>query len=1302
MLLRDTSHCAQQLLSPLTRRACLDGFCAHGSLLPRLSVCAQNAMSSCSSPGYIMTYKSHQILDGMLRADAVEPYRYTTGEAAGQFACNASAGRGFCGENGIYYSKMCDNVTGMSVADPSRPCRALIAHQPSFDPAVNEQLINNLELEIGIVYAGPGAAGEILTRTRSGEKFLFYHWTPSWMVTKNNLTRVQLQQHNWREWDHPTADRPDGPITSDFIANPPMKLANAELMDLHPHLKDFLQLFTLNEKHADELLQLSGDVCDTVDSLPECAELHEDVACAWLRPHEYVWRDFIPEHAHCAIGEHVTKVGQCTNQQSDQFSADCTIGCAACLPGQYQDKSSFMPHCKGCPAGRYAQEEGQATCTLCPPGKYTDATNSSSSDSCLDCAVGMYQDLPGMSRCVRCSQGTYQAGPGKTYCDSCTVGQYQPEEQSTGCLDCPANAKACRVEMQAGVAKRVCRNQETEKDSCTCDAGYFLGASGKCEICPIGAFCCMCEEIAGCYDAELGGCDVELLRDNMRRRNSTCSGECVSGTPRPIPMYGFYRIDVSLDIVDHPVLKKKEDLVQVEAAPDHTQCCSWMKKNSTHEMWERDPEFVACNLRLPSTQLRTAVDPDYQGCTGGPSTTCTNGSKGFLCRECEPYHYLAFTGKCVHCGDEHGDGTGARVFQIFLFLLFFFIIIPMFFGLFFFSVSDKSANQFMVYPRLLIDLLVVLYLLYSSLFRYWPHELIGYTIHDGRSRIEFFNNLFMECSFQWSFQTRYFAYLFLPVIVNLSVGIHIGLVWFLKEYNDSDSIDPDEDADLLKYTSGCLNGIARSMAAKLPSTSTARGRRVAWAPPQDAEEWAAWKDHARQILLLWFCMLYVTLVNYSLTVYDCSDSNSHVTALGGSRKFMEEEASIACSLEDPRYRVLVVLCAIATVCYTLALPITLGTVFYRRKDEAMRGEITYMRRYGFLLKPYKNETYYWEIVNISRKALLSITVKLSTHNPIVCASYGMTILFIIIAHQAKMRPYKYEKHNNCAITVLSTSLLNFFSSIVFISDLPSLWQKQVLIWINVALILFCFCWAFFGALTDFYNYARFFWFTFNCEVNGKAEEEKQIMWELVDLPGLIRLVWYDILVVRNRYSHTTTRETVLGKEGDPATEEAAAKAIDEDELNLLRTQVFNGQAYTLKSAPQSQHEATKAFEEFHKHFARFAARIEASAVSPNFLRSEQQVGNDDDVAEAEFRTSNVRLSPSRSEDEDEDESDSDDSQDGAQTQSTDVADAFLVPPDFDQKKMLKRAQLMQTMYTKSTVRHLHIARVVYIVCATPC
>jgi hypothetical protein len=378
-------------------------------------------------------------------------------------------------------------------------------------------------------------------------------------------------------------------------------------------------------------------------------------------------------------------------------------------------------------------------------------------------------------------------------------------------------------------------------------------------------------------------------------------------------------------------------------------------------------------------------------------------------------------------------------------------------------------------------------------------------------------------------------------------------------------------------------------------------------------------------------------------------------------------------------------CFLATICYTLALPITLGTIFYRRKDEAMRGEMTYMRMYGFLLKPYKNNAYYWEIFNIARKAALSIIVKLNTHNPIVCASYAMAVLFIIIAHQANVRPYKYEKHNNCAITVLTTSLVNFFSSIVFISDLPSLYQKKLLIWFNVALIFISFCWAFGGAIKDMYNFARFFWFTFNCETNGRAEEEKQHMWEVVDLPGLISLVWYDLLVVRNRYSHTTTRETVLGKQNDPEAEAAAQAAIDADELNLLRTQIFNGESYILKAAPQSQHEATKAFEEFHRHFARYASRIEDKAVSPNFLNFEQQSGQ---ALADEAEHDEAELTRSRSRSSSAERTDSGDEPEPSPRDTSVSQDAFLTPPDFDQDKMVKRAELMQTMYSKRTLVYL--------------
>ena len=146
------------------------------------------------------------------------------------------------------------------------------------------------------------------------------------------------------------------------------------------------------------------------------------------------------------------------------------------------------------------------------------------------------------------------------------------------------------------------------------------------------------------------------------------------------------------------------------------------------------------------------MDPDYQGCQGGPRTECTNGSSGYLCRTCEEHHYMAFTGRCIKCGEScdsanddveceppvngvcnpsnvtaqesctysYDKGTAAQWIQSLLFCLCFVVLIPVLFLGVFFSVSDKSATQMMVYPRLLVDLLIVFYLLYTSLFRYWP------------------------------------------------------------------------------------------------------------------------------------------------------------------------------------------------------------------------------------------------------------------------------------------------------------------------------------------------------------------------------------------------------------------------------------------------------------------------------------------------------------------------------------------------------------------------------------------------------
>ena len=133
---------------------------------------------------------------------------------------------------------------------------------------------------------------------------------------------------------------------------------------------------------------------------------------------------------------------------------------------------------------------------------------------------------------------------------------------------------------------------------------------------------------------------------------------------------------------------------------------------------------------------------------------------------------------------------------------------------------------------------------------------------------------------------------------------------------------------------------------------------------------------------------------------------------------MESSPLVACSLDDPEWRFLAAVGGLATITYTVAIPAVLLTIFVRNKESALRGDMSYMQRYGFLLKPYRQECYYWEIVNIARKALLSCLVRMLTSQPFLSGFSCAAVLFVIIYHQAGVRPYKYAKHNDCAIFIL--------------------------------------------------------------------------------------------------------------------------------------------------------------------------------------------------------------------------------------------------------------------------------------------
>ena len=76
--------------------------------------------------------------------------------------------------------------------------------------------------------------------------------------------------------------------------------------------------------------------------------------------------------------------------------------------------------CSDCPAGKWQNATGAATCIACEPGKASTAARSSA--PCAPCVAGRYSS-PDRSRCLECPAGKWQNETGAAVCNTCDVGK---------------------------------------------------------------------------------------------------------------------------------------------------------------------------------------------------------------------------------------------------------------------------------------------------------------------------------------------------------------------------------------------------------------------------------------------------------------------------------------------------------------------------------------------------------------------------------------------------------------------------------------------------------------------------------------------------------------------------------------------------------------------------------------------------------------------------------------------------------------------------------------------------------------
>lgn len=208
---------------------------------------------------------------------------------------------------------------------------------------------------------------------------------------------------------------------------------------------------------------------------------------------------------------------------------DCQINIPTCLSTQYIANNT----CHACRTGNVCDGSVMALCpagsicragtkTPCPSGKYGEDVGSSTLTTCIECAHGMFQNIPGQTYCarmcpvgafgnrsgaisqtaachkcpkghacatiamvrpVRCTAGTFQDSTESQSCKQCERGKYTDIPGSFACKDCGRS-----VDKKPRTTDGMGSNSVTQCVTLpvVCDGAKRPNSAGVCENCPSG------------------------------------------------------------------------------------------------------------------------------------------------------------------------------------------------------------------------------------------------------------------------------------------------------------------------------------------------------------------------------------------------------------------------------------------------------------------------------------------------------------------------------------------------------------------------------------------------------------------------------------------------------------------------------------------------------------------------------------------------------------------------------------------------------------------------------------------------
>lgn len=234
----------------------------------------------------------------------------------------------------------------------------------------------------------------------------------------------------------------------------------------------------------------------------------------------------------CSSGSYLTEMGAvsslaCMGCGAGKFSSGLGMAqeqvCALCTSGSYQSEAVLgASTCLKCAPGTYQLLPGQTACTPCRPGTFQPFAGASVDWWCKECVPGTFSNVSGAgseTSCEACSEGLFSSRPGQTACQKCSEGLYSPALKSRLCFSCMsgtyANTTGASVCHGCSVGESVAVSGASACTRCAPGEFQFSNSSSSCLPCPPGQFqsghgsttCSSCGEGSFQSDLNSTGCD---------------------------------------------------------------------------------------------------------------------------------------------------------------------------------------------------------------------------------------------------------------------------------------------------------------------------------------------------------------------------------------------------------------------------------------------------------------------------------------------------------------------------------------------------------------------------------------------------------------------------------------------------------------------------------------------------------------------------------------------------------------------------------------------------------------------------